>query len=707
MSTENDSPGSEIASTSDAGATDGRHLASQDQRGRRQGIRVVRLRIRGVDRDYEVDFRDGGPEGRPRSLSVIAGAFSTGKTSTLEFIAYCLGGRSHPQHPEILRRVRSASLEVEVGGQAHVIERAVGEASSTAFVRPGRLGETGTAPPERRVIDPPGDPASLSSFLLSYCGLEGIELREAPTQADSGTDPLSIRDLLWLCYMPNERLDDKNLLFESNYMKRLKLRQVVDVVFGVHDDKAIELGRRVKELEGRRGRARTEYELTKKFLDEQELGTRLQVELARDEAEEAATAAERALAGLDDQVRAASTFAADLRARHRDAARRAQQAAALLRDRETQLHRLIPLRAQYAEDITKLTMLAEARMLFDPLLVKVCPACLTALREAPHISDSHCTLCDSEVPEQPTGQTGNEPALNGDAPAIARSSPGGMTGAKFDVSSELRATKDRLAEITKYVEELDAGLGQLHASYEEAKAAEARLAQEIDTVTNDAVSPFLSQRDDLMRTQQAAAADLERARAAIKMFDGLDRRAVTVARLSDSLKALRAELEASTAQPDRNDVIHRISGRYAAILTAWRYPKFDRAFVDTNLTPHMRGTSYTYASSGGRTLIALAWMLAIFEIAWETGSAHPGFLMIDSPQKNLGQGGQRDAEFADTVAVADFYKHLHDWLNGPGQGAQILVVDNAPPPSADDDVVVRYSRRADQPPYGLIDDEVS
>jgi hypothetical protein len=707
MSTENQPPGSEIARISAAVGAAGLSLASQLEGGRRQGIRVIRLRLRGVDRDYEVDFRDAGQHGWPRSLSVIAGAFSTGKSSILEFIAYSLGGRSHPQHPEILRRVRSALLEVELGGEPHVIERAVGESSSTAFVRPGRLGETGTAPAERRVINPPGDPASLSSFLLSYCGLEGVELREAPTQADSGTDPLSIRDVLWLCYMPNERLDDKNLLFESAHMKRLKLRQVVDVVFGVHDDKAVELGRRVKELEVRRGRARMEYDATQKFIDEQELGTRLQVELARDRAEAAATAAARAVADLDNQIRAASTFADDLRARHRDAARRAQQAAALLRDRETQLRRLIPLRAQYAEDITKLTMLAEARILFDPLRVKVCPACLTALREAPHISDGHCTLCNSEVPAQPASQIGNGPTLNGHAQTTAGSPDGEMPDGKFDVSSELRATKDRLAEITKYVEELDSELGQLRGSRDEANAAEAWLAREIDTATNDAVSPFLSQRDDLMHGQQAAAADLERARTAIKMFDSLERRSVTVTRLDASLRALRAELEASTAQPDRNDVIHRISDRYAAILTAWRYPKVDQAFVDSSLTPHMRGTAYTYASSGGRTLIALAWILAIFEIAWETGSAHPGFLMIDSPQKNLGQGGQRDAEFADSVAVADFYKHLHDWLAGPGHGAQVLVVDNAPPSSADDDVVVRFSRRADQPPYGLIDDEVS
>jgi hypothetical protein len=707
MSTEDELPTARAEEVSPAEDSAGLSPAGQYEPGGHQGIRVTRLRLRGVDRDYEIDFRDSSPGSHPRSLSVIAGAFSTGKSSILEFIAYCLGGRDHPQHPEILRRVRSASLEVELGGQAHVIERAVGEASTAAFVRPGRLGEADAPPAERRVINPPGDPASLSSLLLSYCGLEGVELREAPTQAESGTDPLSIRDLLWLCYMPNERLDDKNLLFESAHMKRLKLRQVIDVVFGVHDDKAVELGRRVKEMEARLGRARAEYATTQSFLDEQELGTRVQAELNRSEAESATAEAERALADLDNQIRAASTFASDLRTRHREAARHAQQAAALLRDRETQLRRFIPLRAQYADDITKLTMLAEARRLFDPLRVKVCPACLTTLRDAPHVSGGHCTLCDSQIPEQPAYQPGGERTLNGGTPVIAGSPDGGILEAKFDVSFELRATKGRLAEITQYVEELDAGLGRLRTSCEEANAAEARLAREVDAATSDAVSPFLSQRDDLMRRQQTAAADLERARTAIKMLDGLERRGATVARLEASLRALRAELEQFTAQPDRNDVIHRISQRYAAILTAWQYPKFDRAFVDSKLVPHMRGTSYAHASSGGRTLISLAWILAIFEIAWETGSAHPGFLMIDSPQKNLGQGGDRDAEFADSVAVADFYKHLHDWLNGAGHGAQILVVDNAPPPSADDDVVIRFSRRADQPPYGLIDDEVS
>ncbi|MGC7102795.1 hypothetical protein ACPZ19_49705 [Amycolatopsis lurida] len=666
-----------------------------------RGIRVVRLRLKGLDRDYEVDFREA--DANLRSLSVIAGAFSTGKSSVLEFVSYCLGAKEHPQHPEILRNVRSALLEVLLNGQPHVIERAVGEPSTAAFVRTGHLGDIEIPPLDKKMIKPAGDPDSLSSFLLSYCGLEGVELREAPTQAESATDPLSIRDLLWLSYMPNERLDDKHLLFESSPMKRLKLGQVVDVVFGVHDDKAVELGRRIRELEARLAKARADFTTTQAFLDEQEFGTRIEIELVRDDAERTVEQAKRELEVLDSQIRATSTFAADLRARHRDASRQAQQAVALLRDRETQLRRLVPLRAQYAADITKLTMLAEARMLFDPLQVKVCPACLTTLRGAPHIADDHCTLCNSEVTAPAAQAAEASTSANGTTPSAGTLE----TEAKFDVSSELRATKARLTEITTFVEELESDLGRLRFTADQASADEADLAREVDAATNEAVSPYLSQRDDLMRQQQAAAARLDRAKTAIRMFDSLDRRGTAITRLKENVDTLRAEMDEAAIQPDRNDVIHRISERYVAILSSWRYPKLDQAFIDGRLVPHMRGMSYTNASSGGRTLISLAWILAIFQIAWETGSAHPGFLMIDSPQKNLGQGGDRDAEFADSIAVTDFYQHLHTWLAGPGQGAQIIVVDNAPPTSADPDIVIRYSRREDHPPYGLIDDEMS
>src|SRR5215470_17231812 len=158
------------------------------------GIRLRRLRLRGEDRTYDVDFR--GSHDSPRPLSVIAGAFSTGKTTILEFIDYCLGASDHPRHPEIMPKVRAATLEIELSGSPYLIERAVGEPSTFAYVRAGRLDEPGVAPPERRRVRPAGHPGSLSDLLLSHCKLQGVQLRDTLTHDEAGTDPLSFRDLM-------------------------------------------------------------------------------------------------------------------------------------------------------------------------------------------------------------------------------------------------------------------------------------------------------------------------------------------------------------------------------------------------------------------------------------------------------------------------------------------------------------------------------
>ena len=122
----------------------------------------------------------------------------------------------------------------------------------------------------------------------------------------------------------------------------------------------------------------------------------------------------------------------------------------------------------------------------------------------------------------------------------------------------------------------------------------------------------------------------------------------------------------------------------------------------------MRGNRYSeIGSTGALTLISLAWQLAIFERAVEQTDPHPGFLLIDSPQKNLRPEGRSDEsdEFADPSIPRRVWEHIIEWSNRAGKSAQIVVVDNAPPEVADNYVIVHYSGRADDPPYGLIEDE--
>jgi hypothetical protein len=96
-----------------------------------------------------------------------------------------------------------------------------------------------------------------------------------------------------------------------------------------------------------------------------------------------------------------------------------------------------------------------------------------------------------------------------------------------------------------------------------------------------------------------------------------------------------------------------------------------------------------------------------WEVAYEESDRAPGLLIVDSPQKNLGHAARADdLDFADTRLVENFYQHAKDWLAGPGNGAQLIVIDNSPPQAVARDVVIRYTRDKTRPPYGLISDAV-
>lgn len=633
------------------------------------GIRIRRLRLHAEDRPYDVDFRNGGDA--PRPLSIIAGAFGTGKTTILEFVDYCLGASDHPV---ITPRIRAATLEVELSGAPYLIERAVGEPSTYAYVRPGRLDEGHPAPPERRPLRPAGAAGSLSSLLLSHCKLEGVRLRDGGL-----TDPLSFRDLMWLCFLPNERLDDRNLLFENVPMKNLKLRQVVDVVFDLHDDQAIEIGRRIGGVETRLAAARETYAAVAALGAEvQPAGRHDLAELERSAKAEIAACAE-ATAALDARARADTRFAQDLRDRHRDAASAARRAVAFLRDRETQVERMTSLRATYADDVAKLVMLAEAGHLFPPMRLHVCPSCLAPA----DAGQATCAVCGTMLDAHRAGAEATRPP---------------------DVGAELRAARARLAELTAYLDELEAEIPRLRAAAEQAQEAESRAAGEVDAATAHAVTPFLAQRDALSRRREEAAATLQRAVDGLRLANAVQQRAAAVETLESRLAELRDELASATASTgERAAVVDRISRRLRDILTEWDYPRAGDAHLAEDLTPYADGKPYRAASSGGRTLIALAWQLAVFEIAWEARSSHPGFLLLDSPQKNLGQS----PDAADGPVIDRVYRHVERWLASAGAGAQIVVADNAPPPTVQSDVVVRFSRRADRPPYALIDDDIA
>ena len=652
------------------------------------GIRIRRLRLftpPGANRTYEVDFT---LDGKWRPLSIIAGASQTGKTSTIEYILYCLGGSNFPEHEEMVHRVATVALEVEINGVIHTIERtAMGAASKFASVWATSLDNRPSATETRLMIDPPSDPNSLSQFLLAAFGMSGIKLPLSPSKPDSETQALSIRDVSRIFYFQNSRLDSQNLLEEhGNQVVAQKLQQTIDLVFNVADASLTQLKDRIRHAEQAKRNAERYAETLKVIVNSEYPHGPAGVKIQESEALRLASEIQEKIKSLDSNELSRQGATEDLRRSLTEAEAEVKAWDVRIQGRVSLIDRLRSLALQYADDRKKLTFLKEAERLFSLLHVTHCPACFAELMLPPHITSSGtCSLCGHE-----TDTEGNDERIR--------------KGRKQLVERELAATSRRLDQLNGYLNDLTQELAQLYDSRNHFSALAKSVAAELTRVAH-LPAPFLAQRDQLTKQLTKVEKDAAHHAQGIHLWERVKESEDEVAVRTRQLDQLRKEHREQERRPNRDAVVREISDRFVKILGEFDYPKLDKTWLDTKLKPIVRGVNYTRASSGGLTLISLAWALAVWEIAYEREALAPGILIIDSPQKNLGHAAQSsDRDFADVELVNNVYEHVERWLATAGAGAQIIFVDNSPPPSVEDHVVVRFSGRATQPPFGLIDD---
>jgi hypothetical protein len=677
-----------------------------------RGIRLRRLQLAGSSssgRRYGVSFMSSSDDTR-RSISIIAGPSQTGKTSVVEFVLYCLGGREHPQHPEIIANVRAALLECELATDLLTVERsATGAPSRFASIWNKPLGELRDAQEIRLGVEPTSDPGGLSQFVLARCGLDNVELPEAPTSRESETDVLSVRDLFKIMWLPNDRLDNKNLTFEqASYIVRQKFRQTIDVIFDVHDAAGVTLAARARHAsEAAREATRVAESLKEIVRAEYPLGE-LVLETDKARAQDDVASLSRQLEALDRGQSSAENTLIELRRNLEAAQFAARDWAVRVRDRESLIERLAALRGQYADDKRKLSFLKDAERLFDPLQVTVCPACLSALKELPSVTGGHCSLCGNDVLAEDGELTLGaviDDAESGSDEFASDADISEMPDASAILDAEHRAASHRLSELTDYWTRLTEDLKALQAAREEADRRVADTAAVLDQAVS-LPAPYVARRDDLSQRRADAMLREQTADAGLRLWRRVAVAEENASRLLGQAASLRAEQRENLARPARATIIRALSQRFGEILSEIGYPKLSQPYIDEDLVPFVRGLKYTAASSGGLVLISIAYYLSIWELAYERSARAPGLLLLDSPQKNLGTWAHPDdADFADIRLVENFYRHTRRWLAGPGSGAQLVIIDNSPPDSMSADVVVRYTRNPDVPPYGLIDNE--
>ena len=237
----------------------------------------------------------------------------------------------------------------------------------------------------------------------------------------------------------------------------------------------------------------------------------------------------------------------------------------------------------------------------------------------------------------------------------------------LDVKKEVRSIEAKLKELNSYIDDVNNNLTVLRVESVSKLNELKKLNYQLDKATERIVSPYTNERDSIIEIIAECNNQLENIVKQKKWYDGINNRVVKVGNIDRAIDEKSQALKREEAKKlDKDEIFYMLVQKFGDILREIGFPKLYDPTVNSDLVPCVRGLSYREVGSDGAiTLLSFAWFWAIYELSNEIDSRHPGFVMIDSPQKNIGSDAS-DLEFRNTQLATNIYKRMIRKLNEYG-----------------------------------------
>jgi len=638
-------------------------------------IHFNELRLKGITKDYIVQFHPG--------LNIIVGPISTGKTTILELIDYCLGKRYHPQYKE-LYKASAVLLEVNINNEIITIERKLFSLSSDIIIHLSSIKELAeehqkfnVAPYQVRNRE------SISSFMLKKLNLWNIPLKEAPSQDETGVDIMSFRDLLWFCYLDQGRIDDdKDFLFEKTFMKKIKLKQVFKVIFDIYDHLEATLKYQYKTYKDIFKEKNKSLNSIKEFLEKSRIPEKDELIKKKKALEKELHLAKKEYDNLTNEILEKTNFSKSFREELKIREKKIAENEYLLREKRILKEKMLTLLGQYVEDIRRTSALIEAREIINPLSIQKCPICLNEL--ILEVKDEKCPLCEQEF-------------------FVFK-----IEDEEFiEPTTELSRLKNKYYELTDVIDNLDSEINNLEIEIKEKNAEFNRKSIDLENRIESFISPLTSLREEKYSKIQEIKILGDEINEKIQYYASLEPLERELIEIKNNIEKVKNKLETLNKKAKSyQNILEKFSHYFYDILKQYNFPKLDKnTFVNDQLTPYVRNTNYHLIGSAGATvLITQAWFIGFFHLFLDFESNHPKFFLIDSPQTNIGLGREIEEEYRDEGIVKGIYKQYKKLID-QSILEQIIIVDWIPPQGYKNYHCIKYTGDPNKNPYGLIDDE--
>lgn len=587
------------------------------------GLRLRHLGFHGAGRvPATVEFGAG--------LNVIYGASETGKSFIVEAIDFMLGGkpplRDIPQRVGYDRVILGAET---LGGEEFTLSRSSEGGNFRAY-----SGLYLTPPGEEVESRELGDQHSdkndhnLSQFLLERCGLAGRRVRKNRAGA---TISLSFRTLARLVIVTeNEITQQRSPLSDGNPTADTSNFATFKLLLTGVDDSALSVNTaKAAEDQSREAQMELLDKLLGDYRDRLDELTRDPDDLA-DQLQRIQTAMsqqEHQLSTTEAHYREWSTRRRELRGKLEEAKDRRSEIGSLL-------ERFALLERHYASDIGRLRGIEEGGTLFQVFGKAPCPLC-----GAPPEQHRSNADCDGNVD--------------------------GVVAAARSEIAKIEVLRKELGDTVKGLMREAAGFDRRMPKLEE----ELRVASgNIERM----ISPALSK----LRATYSQFADKR----------GEVREALVLFRTIQDIERRRAKLEKSPIEQNDSSVADgdlpaSVADGFAetveSILKTWHFPEAERVYFEAKHRDLVIGAKLRTARGKGlRAITHAAFTLGLLDFCRSNGTAHPGFVVLDSPL--LAYRAPEGSE--DDLTGTDLNERFYDYLAALPGDRQVIIIENTDPP---------------------------
>jgi hypothetical protein len=616
-------------------------------------------------------------------VSYFWGQMGAGKTSIVRLVDYCLGGNIQLT-PAMQNEFEGATLELTLAGGTLLIERPRDadrviatwseDGSDYQLTLPARKAEG--------EVLPGTDVENLSDLLFRLSGIKAPKVRKSKLKDDSDSARLSIRDLMWYCYLDQDEIDSSFFYLDEDapFYMRNKSRDVLRYVVGFHDEHVAELEAQLDQLRGERqalnatigGLARV---LTDTGVEsEHQIQTRITHLRSRAAGLGARIDSARASADSERQTaHAADSLREQARSLGEELAHIDDQCASLSETRERDqrhLHEIETLTLKFRRS-------ASAKAILTGVAFHSCPRCTQTLPERPAGCCSVCGQVDNVGAIDPTEMTLVERDV--------RARITDLTAVLAHTDNELSTLRTRRDMILKRKDHIERERNEALARYDTAylstviayERERSALLQEADNLAG------LARLPRMLEQQRAHLAEIVTREQTVR----------------EQLKAARAASQSDTTNLDRLKVLFLDCLVRAGVPGITRddrveipLPSFFPEVYGSEPGDHAVTSFATLSSGGKKTLFKCCFAVAVHRLTAELGAPLPELLIIDSPMKNISERENR-------TQFEGFYRMLYELEQSEFRGIQLVLIDkefSPPAPAHDFTLIERHMRPADR-----------